>query len=489
MEQDGMQAVALTEESAPASQEEGTTRSERWKQRLEIAGSVMSWLAPRARPMAEQAATIAKKSGAVVGSVIKTGGTVIGAGIAGVGILAVGGPAGATVVAVGGVVGAGSYLGGWITEKVGEGAALGIEFSGVVTEKSLYASEGLISGINSVLTNTQMEILLGREGAAVFQHVIDIHKTELAETMSDTSFFELIQGMVAYTCLQRALQVTYSNRGFISSIGDPQSESVPRGARAFRRDDTFSTAFSRDAIEGGQELKEVIRHVEIAHAVYGAAHNVLVGDGKAKEVLEGNDAMLIRFLQLAGEEDIIASQWESPGPHSPCYILVADRAHNHLVLAIRGTMSSGDILTDLRCRSGQVRITPDSDLETVHMGMWESAVRLDGELSHIVEHALRPGGKCEGMALRLTGHSLGAGVASLLALRWQARFPSLHCFAFAPPCTVSPRLAALHAHLVTSVVLADDVVCRWSLGSTMDVLRAAGSLAKEKGALQRLIRT
>ena len=51
-------------------------------------------------------------------------------------------------------------------------------------------------------------------------------------------------------------------------------------------------------------------------------------------------------------------------------------------------------------------------------GMWESAVRLDGALRHVVEEALAPGGCCEHFSLRVTGHSLGAGVASLLTIRW-----------------------------------------------------------------------
>jgi len=39
--------------------------------------------------------------------------------------------------------------------------------------------------------------------------------------------------------------------------------------------------------------------------------------------------------------------------------------------------------------------------------MWESAVRLDGELRELIEQALSPHGSCAGMRLRLVGHSLG----------------------------------------------------------------------------------
>ena len=129
----------------------------------------------------------------------------------------------------------------------------------------------------------------------------------------------------------------------------------------------------------------------------------------------------------------------------------------------------------------------------MHRGMWESAVRLDGTLRHVIEQALEPGGVCEGMQLRLVGHSLGAGVASLLTLRWRELVPlfnshGLHCHAFGPPCTLGASAAEATAAYITSVVVGDDAVCRWSLGSTKDVLQAAAILALERGATQRLLR-
>lgn len=457
-DKDAMDLVGIpqnTEEVATEPAE--STRAERWSSRMQTASAVLQWLAPRARPAAEQAASFAKGAGRVAGTVIKTGGTVIGAGVAGVGLVAVGGPAGATVAAVGAGIGASSWIGGWFAEKVGEGAALGFDITGVLTEKTLHVSDRLIQGINSLLTKTQAEVLLGDEGAAVLEHVMEIHK-ESRDVVSDATYMQIVRGMIAYACLQRAMHVSYSNRGFVSSLllhgGDVNA--FPRGPAAFRPEATSDLA--SDAVEGGKELLQVLRHVEIAHAVYGAVHNVLVGDGTAREVLDGNKAMVKRFLGLESEDDIVAAKWESPGPHTPVFMLVADRKHGALVLAIRGTMSSGDVLTDLRCRSGKAKLSPESEPEAVHMGMWETAVRMDAELGEVVEEALA--GSCKGLALRLTGHSLGAGVATLLALRWEKRFARFEmeegwrvkCFAFAPPCTVSLRMADASTKTVTSLV-------------------------------------
>ena len=40
---------------------------------------------------------------------------------------------------------------------------------------------------------------------------------------------------------------------------------------------------------------------------------------------------------------------------------------------------------------------------------------------------------CRGYQLILTGHSLGAGAATLLAMLLRPQFPGLRCYAFSPP--------------------------------------------------------
>ncbi|KAI0751660.1 alpha/beta-hydrolase [Daedaleopsis nitida] len=96
--------------------------------------------------------------------------------------------------------------------------------------------------------------------------------------------------------------------------------------------------------------------------------------------------------------------------------------------------------------------------------------------------------KNKGYSLVLCGHSLGAGVAALLALMWASpetrlthrasglpvnRRVSAYCFA--PPCVVSPRLGAKAAAsgLIVSFVYGHDIVARLSLGSVRDLTRGS----------------
>ncbi|GJJ07780.1 hypothetical protein Clacol_001985 [Clathrus columnatus] len=96
--------------------------------------------------------------------------------------------------------------------------------------------------------------------------------------------------------------------------------------------------------------------------------------------------------------------------------------------------------------------------------------------------------------LILCGHSLGAGVATLLALMWADpktcrtvpssglppnRRVSVYCFA--PPCVTSASLSRLCRNLITSFIYSYDAVTRLSLGSMRDMVKAASWLCEGKG--------
>ncbi|OBZ71967.1 hypothetical protein A0H81_08119 [Grifola frondosa] len=140
---------------------------------------------------------------------------------------------------------------------------------------------------------------------------------------------------------------------------------------------------------------------------------------------------------------------------------------------------------------------PSDDVtHLVHGGMLKMARAMGapGKPVHVaVRDALR---RNKGYSLVLCGHSLGAGVAGLLALMWaspETRLThrasglpsnrSVSAFLFAPPCLVSPQLGALAAGsgLITSFVYAHDVVSRLSLGSVRDLTRAAAWLCAAEG--------
>jgi len=77
---------------------------------------------------------------------------------------------------------------------------------------------------------------------------------------------------------------------------------------------------------------------------------------------------------------------------------------------------------------------------------------------------------CSDHQLVVVGHSLGAGVAALLALHLRSVYPGTRCWAYAPPGgLMSPELSAAMRDYCTSVVCGRDLVPRLSL-SNMEIL-------------------
>lgn len=73
--------------------------------------------------------------------------------------------------------------------------------------------------------------------------------------------------------------------------------------------------------------------------------------------------------------------------------------------------------------------------------------------------------------LRLTGHSLGGGCASILSFMMRSKYPTLRCHCFCPPgCTMSENMADQCKDYLTSYVFGHDIVPRLTLDS-MDHFR------------------
>ncbi|KAG0043313.1 hypothetical protein BGZ83_011544 [Gryganskiella cystojenkinii] len=233
-----------------------------------------------------------------------------------------------------------------------------------------------------------------------------------------------------------------------------------------------------ERLDTGLATLEQVEHAgyfwRFSMASYGWAGINFVGKGNGiiKDFIRwrSDHACAIDFLRIP-KEDLLAYEFHASKVFHPSYYVALDRATNSIVLALRGTMSAFDTLTDLVCEYQQWKGG------LVHGGMKTSA---DWFMANLVPQIVAYISKHKVSNLNIVGHSLGGGTASILTmmlLDHEHEFQSLmkgtkfkiSCHAFAPACSVSKDLADRYRDVIRCYVYEDDIVSRLSYGSMMDV--------------------
>lgn len=201
----------------------------------------------------------------------------------------------------------------------------------------------------------------------------------------------------------------------------------------------------------------------------------------------------------------------SPDVARPAYLVGVDHESGRPFVAVRGTASVRDVLTNLHMgvvRAG-VRPTAAPRGSTVHAGYDASAAALAPRVAQLLERGVgsrrwpplpaggaggpRGFGIAAGAAaggrpfpgLLVVGHSLGGAVASLLALSLRARAPaatasSIEVLSYGSAAVADAGLArwsALAGSAMTTIVRGTDAVPRLSLAS-LDRLASAVAAAE-----------
>ncbi|GBG30879.1 Sn1-specific diacylglycerol lipase beta [Hondaea fermentalgiana] len=141
-------------------------------------------------------------------------------------------------------------------------------------------------------------------------------------------------------------------------------------------------------------------------------------------------------------------------------------AKKRCVVGIKGTSTLSDMLTDILCRS-----TPFVDDETfAHDGIKITAQRVAARVEPFLLNLFAP----LNYEILFTGHSLGAGVAALVAVifREAHKVSKVRALAYACPPVLDKKAALRTYEYVTSVVNNRDIIPRTSL-SNMNIMNEA----------------
>lgn len=244
----------------------------------------------------------------------------------------------------------------------------------------------------------------------------------------------------------------------------------------------------------------------------------LAGSAKRHHFTKRNFASILRYTKVAPSDVLHVSYTDTALGVIP-YLVVLDRRANRVVISMRGTAHVADVVTDLlghpkECAdlmpawvhsanvdngaleihsgilSSALAVLRDlegngildalqTDVELPGENTWDGIVQdkatvdraideldLDDEVELPIERARSILVECarRDIPLVLTGHSLGAAVASVVAMRLRSRFPRLRCVCFNPPGGVmSGALSRMSEEFCTSFIVGSDVISRLNL--------------------------
>ena len=202
----------------------------------------------------------------------------------------------------------------------------------------------------------------------------------------------------------------------------------------------------------------------------GIPSNLIIGDNCCK----ANKAALMLAAGVDGSSvELVYAQLHSSFSEIP-YCIIVDHEWKSVVVAIRGTFSLEDCVTDVLLEPASLEELGeefgfDGHDQYCHGGVMTSARIVHRDLMRhglLDKLLLGDSARHPTYTLRIVGHSLGAGSGTLLSFMLRQKFVGLRCINYGPPgCTLTWRMATECSDWCNTFVMDSDLVPRLSVQS------------------------
>lgn len=214
----------------------------------------------------------------------------------------------------------------------------------------------------------------------------------------------------------------------------------------------------------------------------------------------GHAAAFLKYVNLTPE--VLRQGRVNQAKFEAAYFIVVLHHLRLVVIAVRGTETPEDLITDGLCKEcilssedldglmnghfePEVNHSVDSSLPHYgHAGVLEAARELfmqidgtpsetDSKSSGFLSSLLGAGCECDGYSVRIVGHSLGGSIAALLGIKLYSRYINLHVYAYGPLPCVDSVVGNACSEFVTSIIYNSEFSARLSVGSILRLRAAA----------------
>ncbi|PXF46385.1 Sn1-specific diacylglycerol lipase beta [Gracilariopsis chorda] len=227
--------------------------------------------------------------------------------------------------------------------------------------------------------------------------------------------------------------------------------------------DSFLNSPPKIRPEHIQLMYHMLRHAE---SIYGLPLNV--PSAPRVSLTRMTDRGIVCARTGISHSDIVHSVFQTE-PFLPAHYVAVDTQVRAIVVCIRGTANFVDLLTDVAATTDPLRIRSErSGCDDIivegygHAGVVRSARNVFNRIRDVTLKAIHEN---PGFELFITGHSLGAATAAILALimRDDPEFPRATAVCIAPPPCMTLELAEETAANTITIVNGPDIVPRLSV--------------------------